>query len=797
MKNTLLEDLTEAQKQAVMHMNGPMLVVAGAGSGKTRVVTRRVAYLIASGIRPWRILALTFTNKAAKEMRSRVESLVGDAPTWMGTFHSICARFLRSDLHLLDCGRDTRFSIMDQTDQEGLVKQALKSMGMNDKSQKPSAILAAISNAKSNMISYENFSVNSWRDEIIVKVYEEYEKSLRLNNALDFDDLLLQAVNLLQKVPGVVERYRQRFPYLLVDEYQDTNRVQYLLLKLLAGSAANIHATGDPDQSIYSWRGADYRNIMDFQNDFPGAKLVRLEQNYRSTKTILAAANQLIRNNSHRIEKDLFTENPQGEKITVAALQSDAMEAAWIAEEISKLKRENAEYKDTAVFYRTNAQSRALEESFMRAGIPYQLIGGIRFYERREVKDLLAHLKIRVNPRDIVSLRRIVNCRSTGVGEKTLAKAALAAEEADMAVFNFLAHPDFATLFKPNKKTLQFAKWCQKLATVPMDRADQAVKDIVAVSGLVEELLLSSDKDEMADERIENLHSLTARAMDFVKFRLETAPAAPMQGDGELMEDRENINPTAIDLPSFLEDVALVADVDSLEDKSDKTTLMTLHSAKGLEFPYVFLSGLEEGLLPHRNASDDRAVEEERRLFYVGLTRAEKKAWISRSEWRYAYGSSDYAPKSRFLQELPEEVIVDIDFADPLSTEYGSGFSKSAVGATDAFDGIDDIWENEDFTDFDPLADDFSDTNSASPAQEEKRKNYSLHSFKTTGKKTLNIHSSSSITRSPAFAAGDLVRHPEFGSGKVFSVERNKILVQFFGSGTKMLFLDQARLSKE
>ncbi len=416
-----LADLTPAQAEAVAHVNGPMLVVAGAGSGKTRVVTRRVARLIGMGVRPWRILALTFTNKAAREMRERVEQLVGEAPAWMGTFHSVCARMLRFDIDKLQDGRDNRYSILDQGDQESMVKQAMKYLDVDDKANRPSAVLSSISKAKSDFISPVEYTPGSWKDEIVAQVYTEYEKMLRNANALDFDDLLIQATRLLEQVPETLAKYRARFPYILVDEYQDTNRVQYRLLRALAGREANLHATGDPDQSIYSWRGADYRNIMDFQNDFPGARVVLLEQNYRSSKSILAAANHLIRNNSHRIEKDLFTDNPPGDPVAVTALQSDRMEAMWLVDRMSGLRDQGERLGSMAIFYRTNAQSRALEEALMAKGVPYQLVGGVRFYERKEVKDLLAHLKLRINPRDMTSLRRVVACRP-GIGEKTVEK---------------------------------------------------------------------------------------------------------------------------------------------------------------------------------------------------------------------------------------------------------------------------------------------------------------------------------------------------------------------------------------
>ena len=773
----LLNDLTPAQREAVTHGDGPMLVVAGAGSGKTRVVTRRIACLISRGVKPWRILALTFTNKAAREMRERVERLVGEAPAWMGTFHSVCARMLRNDIHLLNDGRDNRFSIMDQADQEGLIKQARKRLSMDDKSHKPSALLSSISKAKSDFITPDAYTPTSWKDEATASVYAEYEALLRRNNALDFDDLLVLAARLLDASPETLAKYRSRFPYLLVDEYQDTNHAQYRLLRALAGTRANIHATGDPDQSIYSWRGADYRNIMDFQRDFPGARVVRLEENYRSTKYILEAANHLIQHNPHRIAKDLYTAREGGDKVTVIRLQSDRMEAMWVGERLSALRREGVPLGGMAVFYRTNAQSRSLEESLMREGVPYQLIGGVRFYERREIKDLIAHLKVRVNPSDMSSLRRIITLRP-GVGGKSLEKIAEAAEAAGMPVFSFLAAPDFPERFKAGRKICDFAKWCARLASVDVSRADVAAKEVLSLSGLIEATLAAADKDELSDERLENLYSLTARAGEFVRLRLENAPAP----DPEATEE-EVRSAMAVDLPAFLEDVALVADVDGWAGDADKVTLMTLHSAKGLEFDHVFVTGLEEGLLPHRNCRTDEALAEERRLFYVGITRAKRHAYITHATSRFIHGNVDFSQPSQFLDELPPGALEEIDCGDSVSLEYGSGFSpvgkkpKERVRSFQFEDdwgdgGIDDEFSLE--GDFDPNPD------------------YLPDEFVPLAKPKAKVSA-----RSSRFKAGDLVRHPEFGSGKVLTVDRRKIMVQFFTAGTRLLHEDLAQLTPE
>ncbi len=806
-----LEDLTPPQREAVTHLTGPMLVVAGAGSGKTRVVTRRIAHLVSQGIRPWRILALTFTNKAAHEMRSRVEQLVGEAPAWMGTFHSVCARILRYDLPLLDAGRDNRFTIMDQTDQEALVKQALKKLDIDDKTYSAASLRSSISKAKSDLMDVDDLPGVTPRDRVVQDVFREYESSLRQNNALDFDDLLVMAAKLLENRPEALEKYRARFPFILVDEYQDTNRTQYRLLRALAGKPANLHATGDPDQSIYSWRGADYRNIMDFQKDYPGAKIVRLEENYRSGKFILDVANHLIRHNQNRLEKDLFTARPEGEKVTLIRTQSDRMEAVWIAERIKELRKKGGKLGETAIFYRTNAQSRPLEEALLNSSVPYQLVGGVRFYERKEIKDALSHLKVRVNARDLASLRRLASSRP-GIGEKTLDKIALAAVQECKPVFEFLTGDSFGMHFK-GKKVDEFARWSRKLAAVDISRADVAVKEIIAHSGLVEATLANAHKDDLAEERVENLNALMARASEFVRLRLENSAAEPAAGDPDATEEEVRAS-TAIDLAAFLEDVALVADVDGWASGVEKVTLMTLHSAKGLEFDDVFLTGLEEGFLPHRNCRDEAAVEEERRLFYVGITRAKQRAWITYATTRFVNGNFDFSSPSRFLAELPKSSLASLDYGDSLSWQHGSGYGGgvSKAGGGRAGPGAwRDPFVDEEFSDldvgpdFDPNPDfqpdavpepdgDCSPGESAEEFGERPAGKASWPKRPFAGEKGKAASGSGNSSR---FRPGDLVRHPRFGSGKILTVEKRKIMVQFFKTGTRLLHEDLSQLTKE
>lgn len=747
MSDNILNGLTESQCQAVTHKDGPMLVVAGAGSGKTRVVTSRIAWLISQGVRPHQILAMTFTNKAAGEMKSRVAQMVGEAPRNVGTFHSLCARFLRFDLDRLDEGRDGRFTIFDGDDQLSLFKQIFKEQSIDDKRFKPKSFGTMISKAKSDMILPRDYGDGSYNDDVVRRVYESYEQRLRDMNALDFDDLLVLTARMLRKLPDLCEEYRRRYRYLLIDEYQDTNKAQYTLMRLLCNEDNNVHVTGDPDQSIYSWRGADYANIMDFQKDFPEAKVVRLERNYRSSGNILSAANKIIKFNTDRIEKNLYTEGERGEPVGVIALESDREEAEWIAEQAARLKGEGTPFSRMAVFYRTNAQSRIFEESLMSASIPYQIIGGVRFYERKEIKDILAHLKIIVNTRDDIALRRITNARATGVGEKTLAKVFLQASERQQSPFEFLASEDFVNVFRGTsdkvgsapKKLRDFAYFCQKLRAVPFSPVGEAVQKIADISGL-KDYISGNTKDHLAEDRIENIDAFINRAFEF-----------------------EAKNPEA-DLPQFLEDVALIADVDSYDPNADNIVLMTLHSAKGLEFPVVFLAGLENGLLPHANSQGSvNNQDEERRLFYVGITRAEQKLFITHAARRMMWGKVEYSTPSPFLSELPHNEIQCLD----LSSRQIAGYSSKS----DPFDMIDDEFDisvDDDFAD--PFIDEFAPNPNILKKKEKKN--------------------------SQIFKAGEHVAHKSFGKGKVLSCSKNHAVVQFFEGGTRMLSLTNTVLSR-
>ena len=637
----ILEGLTEAQHEAVTHLDGPMLVVAGAGSGKTRVVTRRIAYLISKGVWADQILAMTFTNRAAGEMKQRVEALVGVVPRWLGTFHSACAKFLRTDVAKLSEGRTSQFTIYDESDQQALVKECTGALGVDASVFRPRPVLARISKAKCSRTPPSAFGSGSADDDTIARIYQVYEDRLHELDALDFDDLLVLAVRLLEDLPELRDIYHSRFRYLLVDEYQDTNRIQYDLLRLLTGTSQNVHVTGDPDQSIYSWRGAEYRNMMDFTTDFDDVRVVRLEQNYRSRAAILTAANALIRHNRERVDKELFTENPGHGSVRIVRLADERAEAEWVCERVAGLRAQGVSFRDMAVFYRTNTQSRPFEEVLVWAGIPYQIVGGLRFYERKEIKDFLAHLKLLVNPHDVVSLARVLACCATGIGPKTLARLLAASNENGDAVFTFLQRDDLAERFSGRlpARVAEFAGWCRELGAVELAPVSTCVRHVLTHSGLVEYYRERRDIEPASQDRIDNLHALADRAAEFERDHGDAA------------------------LPDFLQDVALVSDVDSWDHSADCLALMTLHSSKGLEFPFVFIAGLERGLLPHQNASSPAAEEEERRLFYVGITRAQEEVAITLAARRFLWGRTQQRLESPFLLELPAEIVERTDLA--------------------------------------------------------------------------------------------------------------------------------------
>lgn len=640
--SSILDTLNERQKEAVLHTEGPLLVTAGAGSGKTKVLTCRIAHILDTGIPPYRILAITFTNKAAREMQERVQNLVGaDAEKiWLSTFHSFCAKLLRFEIDGFK-GYTRNFTIYDSQDQLTLVKNCQKEINLDDKQFPPRSVLSAISNAKNALQDADAYGslAGGFYEQQVAQVYSLYEQKLKENNAMDFDDLLLLAVQLLQENDEIREKYQNRFQYILVDEYQDTNHAQYLLTKILAAKWKNICVVGDADQSIYAWRGADIRNIVDFQKDYPHAVTIKLEQNYRSTKTILHAANAVIEHNASRPEKNLWTENPTGHKIIHYHAQTEHDEAEYVAGVISNRHSiENEPYGDMAILFRTNSQSRVLEEMLMRYTIPYTMVGGTKFYDRKEIKDVIAYLRILYNPDDSLSLMRIINVPKRNLGATTMEHLTDYAEERGISLFEALSSTEELPVTKRAKTALEefVVMIFDLLGHLEEWDVQTLMEEVLKRTGYGAMLEAEAAKDPQGQSRKENVGEFLSVAKDYV----DSNP------DGNLQD--------------FLENVALVSDVDEFEEEESKVTLMTLHAAKGLEFPIVFLVGMDEGLFPHsRTLLDESQIEEERRLAYVGITRAERQLYVTNASTRTMYGRiSAYLP-SRFLDEIPQDLVED------------------------------------------------------------------------------------------------------------------------------------------
>lgn len=638
--NPIFETLNDRQLEAVRHTEGPLLITAGAGSGKTKVLTCRIAHLLEKGVSPYRILAITFTNKAAKEMRERVEKLVGARAEsmWLSTFHSFCAKLLRFEIDG-KFGYTRNFTIYDATDQMTLIKDCLKLMNLDDKQFPPRSVLGTISSAKNALMDAHEFAgrTNDFYEEKVAEAYTLYEKKLLENNAMDFDDLLRLAVRLLDEYSDVREKYQDRFQYILVDEYQDTNHAQYTLTKLLAAKWRNICVVGDADQSIYAWRGADIRNIMDFTRDYPDAASIKLEQNYRSTKTILQAANAVINNNESRPKKNLWTENQTGNKIIHYHAQTEYDEADYVAGVIYNRHEISQEpYGNMAILFRTNSQSRVLEEKLMRYAIPYTMVGGTKFYDRKEIKDVIAYLRLLYNPEDSLSLTRIINVPKRNIGATTLEHLTDYAEEQGISLFEALSSTEELPVTKRAKAALEdFSVTIFELLNhVDEWNVQQIMEEVIKQTGYGAMLDADAAHDTQGESRKENVGQFLTAAKEYV----DDNP------DGTLQD--------------FLENVALVSDVDEFESSESKVTLMTLHAAKGLEFPVVFLVGLDEGLFPHsRTLMDSSQIEEERRLAYVGITRAEQQLYVTNASTRTMYGRiSAYMP-SRFLAEIPENLL--------------------------------------------------------------------------------------------------------------------------------------------
>ena len=743
------EQLNPMQRKAVETTEGPLLILAGAGSGKTRALTHRIAYLIEEkGVNPWNILAITFTNKAAGEMRDRVDRLVsfGAESVWVSTFHSACVRILRR--HIEGLGYTTNFTIYDGDDQKTLMRQILKRLDMDPKTYREKAVLSQVSSLKNELVSFEEYSARAagnFRDSQVAEIYTAYQEELKKNNALDFDDLLVKTVELLQSDRDVREYYQNRFQYIMVDEYQDTNHAQFKLIELLAGKHGNLCVVGDDDQSIYRFRGADIRNILEFEAEYPGAQVIRLEQNYRSTKTILEAANQIISNNEGRKEKRLWTENEEGEKLRICAFETGADEAEAIAGEVASL---HIPYRDIAVLYRTNAQSRLLEERFVHKNIPYQVVGGVNFYQRKEIKDILAYLKTIDSGMDDLAVQRIINVPRRGIGATSIGKVMNFAGAHNLRFYEALKESDLIdTLGKVHGKIKGFVDVIENLRAQAsaLDLPD-LIEAVIRDTGYEDEL--KNDDAVSVQARMENIQELINKAADF-SIRAK---------------EKEDL------LGRFLEEVALVADIDRTSEEEDRVLLMTLHSAKGLEFSRVYIAGMEDGLFPSGksvNAEDDSLLEEERRLAYVGVTRAKKALVLTWSRRRMVNGESRWCKPSRFLEEIP--------------VKLQEHFQTSA-------------W---------PSRQEGGDTVQQQPANGGKRSPYSApKAVFGEDAYTRNIGKQFTVTKAVSldYQAGDRVSHVKYGDGTVTAVvdgtKDYEVTVNFDRVGQKKMFASFAKLEK-
>jgi DNA helicase-2/ATP-dependent DNA helicase PcrA len=658
-----LDDLNPVQREAAEHKEGPLLILAGAGSGKTRVLTYRIAHLIAQGIEPSAILAITFTNKAAKEMRERVATLVGSEGygLWVTTFHSACVRILRREIDNMP-GYNRNFVIYDTGDQQSLLKSCLKEYNLDEKKFPVRSVASVISQAKNTLIDPEGFShkASGYFEQKVVDIYKSYQKKLKSNNALDFDDIIMLTVQLFQQNKQVFRYYQDKFRYIMVDEYQDTNHAQYMLIKLLASEYRNLCVVGDDDQSVYGWRGADIQNILDFERDYPEAKVIKLEQNYRSTQKILDAANAVVKNNESRKEKSLWTENAEGQPLVCYVGNDERDEAGYVVERIKRLHElEGRPFNDFAVLYRTNAQSRALEERLMKAATPYRVFSGLKFYQRLEIKDILAYLRVLYNPADQVSFARVLGVPKRGLGDSALEKILEYADEQGMPVLEAILEaeyiPDFPTRAK--KPLAGFAHLMKGLVAYSKEASvTDLVEAILSKTGY--KALLQADDTPEAETRLENLGEFVSVTAEYDAKAAQSAQNASKDG-----VDEEEAVPG---LSGFLEQVSLVADIDELDQAEEAVALMTMHSAKGLEFPVVFVVGMEDGIFPSsRSLMDPVVLEEERRLCYVAITRAREKLYLCNAEMRMLYGKTQYNQPSRFLAEIPSTLMTDIDPLDP------------------------------------------------------------------------------------------------------------------------------------
>lgn len=728
--------LNEMQIEAVKTTNGPVLILAGAGSGKTTVLVNRIAYILEhEGVSPYNILAITFTNKAASEMKTRVENLIGSAASgmWISTFHSCCVKILRSCIDYM--GFSSNFVIYDSDDSKSVIKECLKELNLDDKVFNPRAVAAQISRAKDELVSWEEYkavNLKDYRLSKIASVYELYQKKLLKNNALDFDDIIFFTVKIFKEHEEVLKAYQKRFEYIMVDEYQDTSTAQYMLISMLAKETRNICVVGDDDQSIYKFRGANIRNILDFEKEFSDAKVIKLEQNYRSSQSILNAANSVIKNNRERKAKALWTSNEKGEKITVYTGYDERNEALFVAKEINKAVEQGAKYSDFAVLYRTNAQSRVIEDEFVKNVVPYRVLSGLRFYDRKEIKDIIAYLRVILNPDDDVSLLRIINEPKRGIGKTTTDKAVFLGNYHNKSIFQIISEPDkYPDIIKSSSKLLSFCDMIMEL---------RRLKDSMSIVKLIERVLtvtgystaLELENTEESQTRIENIKEFISVAAEFEKNE----------------EDNS--------FESFLENISLVSGIDFYEEEQDYVVLMTIHSAKGLEFENVFLIGLEEGLFPSlkgiSEAQDKEDLEEERRLCYVAITRAKKKLYISNAQMRTIFGKTTFQRPSRFIKELNEGDLTDTSKSKRVSVN------------------------------------DFMNRTA------EKSKSI-------LGMKPVVVSPSENMKAASDFSSGDIVYHKKFGRGMVINAKKygkdTLVEIAFDSVGTKQLMANFAKLEKE
>lgn len=731
-----LENLNDKQREAAMYTEGALLILAGAGSGKTSTMTRRIAYLVdEKGVSPYNILAVTFTNKAAREMEERVEEILGsNSRMWIMTFHAACLRMLRMDGDRL--GYTNSFAVYDPVDQKSIVKNLLKEYEIDEKKFTPNSILSNISKAKEQEIGPREFEENAgdFRDETVAKVYRGYERILSRNNAMDFDDLILNAVRLLKENPDVLEKYQERFRYIMVDEYQDTNQLQYKLISLLAKKYGNICVVGDDDQCIYQWRGADIRNILNFEKEFPKAKVVKLEQNYRSTANILEAAHSVISNNKQRKRKKLWTDASQGEKIQYHRLESDYREAGYIAQEIGYMAQQGENYRDFAILYRTNAQSRNFEDSLAQRRIPYRVIGGLRYYDRMEIKDMIAYMRLVANPMDDIAFDRVVNSPKRGIGKATMDKIKSVANYCEKSIFQYVKSEAIADTLS-GKASRGMNEFLEIIREYSEEKENLRVSDIyeglLIKSGYLK--ALEDQRTAEADGRIENLMEFKSVIYEF--------------------ENRDS----KLELDEFLEKLALLSDVDNHDSEANAVTLMTMHSAKGLEFPYVFMPGMEDGLFPSWRSRDSISqMEEERRLCYVGMTRAKRRLWMTSAESRLLYGKVNATRESEFMREINPKLLAG-------DGVYKSGSVGAKTGSTRYLDGR-----------YDPISGDYQFQNHIKAKSEMKKK----------------------LVHDEHFEVGDRVIHGKFGEGVVLEVTPKIIRVEFVGNGVKKLAVGIAPIKK-